>query len=274
MNSNQAAQYKSEIARLYSQRSHSYDESQWHDRIARKLVDHANLAGDSQVLDIATGTGMVAFYAASRIGPQGSVIGIDIAEGMLETARAKKEAAPHLNLRFDIGDGEALPFPLDTFDFIFCGAALIWMTDFRGALSHWRTRLRSNGRVGFHAFSEDAFVAGTVAQSVMSTYGVLYCLNRPTGTPDKCRALLESAGYRNVEIQTIEAGSYISLEEAKRAWVGPTHPAPGQFPHPMASLTAQQLDDARNEFDRRLEALNSRNGIWNDMTTFCVYGER
>jgi len=274
MDSSFSARYKDEIANLYSQRSRSYDQSQWHDRIARKLVDFANLPADAQILDIATGTGMVAFYSVSKIGPQGSVVGIDIAKGMIDEARAKNAAAGHANLRFELADAEDLPFPPDTFDFIFCGAALIWMTDLHEALRHWRTRLRANGRVGFHAFCENAFVAGTVAQSVLATYGVSYQMSQATGSPQKCRALLEAAGYKNIDIQTIEENNFISLDEAKRAWVCTTQPAPGQFPHPMANMTAQQVDDARKEFDRRLEALNSPNGIWNDMTTYCAYGEK
>jgi len=274
MDSSFSARYKSEIANLYSQRSDSYDQSQWHDRIARELVDFASLPTGAQILDIATGTGMVAFYAVSKVGSRGSVVGVDIAQGMIDTARAKNAAARHANLRFEMADGEDLPFPPDTFDFIFCGAALIWMTDLQGALRHWRTRLRANGRVGFHAFSENAFVAGTATQSVLATYGVSYQMSQPTGTPQRCRALLEAAGYKNIDIRTIEEGNFITLDEAKRAWVGATHPAPGQFPHPMATMTAQQLEDARKEFDRKLEELNTPNGIWNDMTTFCAYGEK
>jgi len=201
-------------------------------------------------------------------------VGIDIAQGMIDTAQAKNAAARHANLRFELADAENLPFPPDRFDFIFCGAALIWMTDIPGALRHWRTRLRAHGRVGFHAFSENAFVAGTVAQSVLATYGVSYQMSQPTGTPQKCRALLEGAGYKNIDIQTIDEGTFISLDEAKRAWLGATHPAPGQFPQPMANMTALQVEGARQEFERRLEALNSAHGIWNDMTTYCAYAEK
>ena len=36
----------------------AYDSSDCYDRMARKLVDYSNILIDSQVLDIATGTGM------------------------------------------------------------------------------------------------------------------------------------------------------------------------------------------------------------------------
>jgi ubiquinone/menaquinone biosynthesis C-methylase UbiE len=273
MNTEQAREYKNGIARLYSQRSQSYDDSAWHEEIARKLVDYSNIAVDSQVLDVATGTGMVAFYAATKLGPQGSVIGIDIAEGMIERAKAKLNDKSYPNVRFEVGDGEELAFPPNTFDYIFCGSALIWMTDLNAALSHWRTRLRPNGMVGFHAFSESAFVAGTVAQSVLSNFGISYLMSQPTGTPEKCRALLTDAGYKNIEVIAIEEGKYISLEEAKGSWVSASHPAPGQFPHPLTLMTSEQMTEAHAEFDHKLETLNTPEGIWNDMTTFYVYGK-
>ena len=87
MNSDQIRDYKKEIAGLYSMRSQAYDSSVWHDKIARKLVDYSNITIGSQVLDIATGTGMVALYAASKVGSLGSVIGIDISEGMIKKAK-------------------------------------------------------------------------------------------------------------------------------------------------------------------------------------------
>nr|WP_321238441.1 class I SAM-dependent methyltransferase [uncultured Tolumonas sp.] len=270
----QVQEYKQGIARFYSQRSQSYDDSAWHDKIARKLVDYSNIAVNSKVLDIATGTGMVTFYVATKLGPHGSVIGIDIAEGMIERAKAKLNDKSNPNVRFEIGDGEDLAFPPHTFDYIFCSSALIWMADLNAALSHWRTRLRPNGRVGFHAFSENAFVTGTVAQSVLSNFGISYLMSQPTGTPEKCRALLTDAGYRNIEVIVLEDGEYISLEEAKGSWVSASYPAPGQYPHPLTLMTNEQLAEAQAEFDRQLEILNSREGIWNDMTTFCVYGEK
>lgn len=66
---------------------------------------------------------MVAMCAALQLGPHGSVIGIDISEGMIDVARSKIPDAPINNIHFEIGDGEALPFPPDSFDLILCGSA-------------------------------------------------------------------------------------------------------------------------------------------------------
>ena len=274
MNTRESQEYKQAIACLYSRRSQTYDSSEWHDRMARKLVDYEDISPGSKVLDIATGTGMVAFYAASKVGEHGYVIGIDISEGMIEVAKSKLKSSNLQNISFELGDGEALAFEESSFDYIFCGSALIWMTDIRAALAHWRTRLKSSGKVGFHAFSENAFVAGVVAQSVLQKHGVTYLMSKPTGSVEMCQELLKQAGYRNIDVKTDKDGSYISLAEAKSSWVFASHPAPGQFPHPMADMTAKQLSDSQSDFERELEKLNSEQGIWNDMTTFYVFGEK
>lgn len=274
MKKNESIAYKQAVADLYSKRSQSYDSSIWHDRMARNLVDYADIKEGSKVLDIATGTGMVAFYAASKVGSYSSVIGIDISEGMIQIANTKLKSAEFSNIKFEIGDGEALTFEENSFDYIFCGSALIWMTDIESVLAHWRTKLKSKGKVGFHAFSEKAFITGVVAQSVLKKYGVSYLMSKPTGSVEKCQKLLKQAGYRNIDIKIDFNGNYIDMKDARNSWVTASHPAPGQFPHPMSNMTAQHLSEARSDFEHKLEMLNSEKGIWNDMTTFYVFGEK
>lgn len=272
MNRDQLRQYKKAVADYYSGRSTNYDDSDWHDQIARKLVDLSGIHPGARVLDIATGTGMLAVYAASKVGPTGSVLGVDISEGMLEKARAK--AAGLQNASFERGDGEALGFPPNSFDYVFCSSAFILMTDLHAVLVHWKELLKPGGKLGLHAFSENAFVPGVVAQSVLARQGVAYLMNQPTGTTEKCRTLLEEAGYGNIDIVVDAGTAYISLDEARAAWVGSMRPAPGQFPHPLASLSPQQLALAKAEYDAELERLNTRDGIENNLTTFHVFGEK
>lgn len=274
MDKDQAPAYKKEIADLYSARSPSYDDSAWHARAARKLVDLAHVTPGSRILDIATGTGMLAFYAAAQTGPQGAVLGIDIAAGMLAQAQAKLASCAIKNLRFAPGDGEALDLPPDSFDFIFCSSAFIWMSDLDAALAHWKKFLQPGGKLGLHAFAENAFITGVVAQTVLLKFGVNYLMSKPTGTVEKCQHLLTRAGFKNVAVEVDRDGAFISLADAKRAWVGLAHPAPGQFPHPLAALTVAQLADAQADYERALEKLATPEGVWNDMTTFYVFGEK
>ncbi len=274
MNTHESIEYKKSVAELYSRRSRSYDRSEWHDRMARNIVDYAEIKSGSKVLDIATGTGMVAFYAASKTGSDGAVIGIDISEGMIQISNTKLKSSEFSNIKFEIGDGETLAYEDKSFDYIFCGSVLIWMTDLQSALVHWRSKLKDTGKVGFHAFSENAFVSGVVAQSVLEKFGVSYLMNKPTGSVEKCEKLLTQAGYRNIDIKIDADGNYISKEDALNSWVTATHPAPGQFPHPMSTMTEKQISEAQSDFEREIEMLNTNRGIWNDMTTYYVFGKK
>ncbi len=266
--------YKQEIADLYTRRSATYDNSDWHLKIAHRLVEYAQVSPGEWILDLATGTGMVALKAAQLVGAEGWVVGVDISTGMLEQARHKAKALSLSQLEFRLADAEALDFPINYFDRIFCASAFIWMSDLNAALRHWYPFLKPGGMIGIHAFADTAFVGGVVAQRIAEKYGISYAMSKPTGTIEKCDRLLQRAGFEAIEIKVEQDGSYISLEKAKGMWAGSAHPAPGQFPHPMSQLSSQQLAQAKAEFEAELIALQAEQGIWNDITTFYVYGQK
>src|SRR3990172_8279330 len=54
-----------------------------------RLVGDARLRPGQQVLDLGSGTGYPAVLAAQAVGPQGAVMGLDLAEDMLEGARGE-----------------------------------------------------------------------------------------------------------------------------------------------------------------------------------------
>ncbi len=267
-------EYKQQIADLYSRRSQTYDDSDWHPRIAHRLVEHARISSGQHVLDIATGTGMAAIEAAQFVGSEGRVVGVDISNGMLEQARRKVEALGFRNIEFQLADAEALDFPENNFDVVLCSSAFIWMSDLNAALRLWHRLLKPGGLIGFHAFAETAFVGGVVAQKVAEKYGISYAMSKPTGTIEKCHDLLAAGGFEAIEINPEQDGGYISLEQAKRMWAGSEHPAPGQFPNPLSQLSSEQLEQAKAEFEAELEALVTEQGIWNDVTIFFAFGRK
>lgn len=98
-------------------------------RWKRRLIELASVRAGSRVLDLATGTGDIAFAAASH---GGRVVGLDITHRMIELARAKLRsrlphpappASPALPA-FLVGDMLALPFPPSSFDIVTTGYGL------------------------------------------------------------------------------------------------------------------------------------------------------
>jgi SAM-dependent methyltransferase len=72
------------------------------------LVEMAVPEPSDLVLDVATGTGNTALTLAPKVQ---KVIGLDLASGMLEQARARAEAESIRNVEFLSGSAEELPFP-------------------------------------------------------------------------------------------------------------------------------------------------------------------
>ena len=270
--------YKQAIADLYTGRSQTYDKSydnnDWHWKIANRLFEYARVGVGQQVLDIATGTGHCALASAKLVGSEGKVIGIDISPGMIDRAREKATTLNLSNVEFQLADGENLDFPANSFDRIFCSSAFIWMSDLISALCLWRKLLKPGGILGIHAFAETAFVGGVVLQKVAEKYGVSILMSKPTGTVEKCQNLLQQAKFESIEIKVEQDGEYISLEKAKRMLMGGNSPAPGQYPSPLSQLSSEQLAQVEAEYNAELEALQSDRGIWNDMTTYYVYGRK
>lgn len=266
--------YKQEIADLYNRRSHKYDNSDWHLQIAQRLVEYGRVSSGQQVLDIATGTGHVAIAAAQIVGARGRVIGVDISPGMLAVATNKAQKLNLNNTEFVLADAENLDLPDNSCDRLFCSSAFIWMSDLHAALTHWHRFLKPGGILGIHAFADTAFVGGVVTQKVADKYGIAFNMSKPTGTVEKCRKLLEQAGFKEIEIKIEPDGSYISLEQAKAMWAGSSHPAPGQYPPPLSTLSTEQLAQVKAEFEAEIEALQTAQGIWNDITSFYVFGQK
>jgi SAM-dependent methyltransferase len=100
------------------------------------------------VLDIATGTGEVALRAA-RAGA--TVTALDLVEPMLEKARTRA-AEERLEIAFDLGDAEYLPYDDRAFDAVASNFGLIFAPDHANVAAELARVVRPDGRLGFTAW--------------------------------------------------------------------------------------------------------------------------
>ena len=128
--------YHQKIVDSYDKRSAVYDNHVWARENSVQTVDYCPPKVGESVLDIATGSGTIAFYAAELVGPKGSVTGIEISKGMLQRCDEKLKASAFKNLKFIYADAESLDFAPDSFDRIYCSSALYWMINPLAALRH------------------------------------------------------------------------------------------------------------------------------------------
>jgi demethylmenaquinone methyltransferase/2-methoxy-6-polyprenyl-1,4-benzoquinol methylase len=132
------------IAGLYD-RMNSVMTAGLHHQWRRRAADLAALAPGGRALDVATGTGDLAFELATRVAPGGEVVGVDFSEKMLELARAK--AAPGARVRFESGNALALEYPDGAFDAATVGFGARNFSDLERGLSEMARVVRPGGRV-------------------------------------------------------------------------------------------------------------------------------
>jgi len=266
--------YHKYISDTYDHRSPNHEKSEWHRKTSLKLVeDMPPRVGDS-ILDIGTGTGTIAFHAASLVGPGGNVVGVDLSPGMLEQANNKRAASNLCNLEFVLGDGEQLAFAPNSFDRMYCASAFFCILEPLATLRHWFDLLKPGGGLGFHALPESSYFWVSIAREVLAKYGFPYLLNTPTGSLEKTRQLLSDAGFKQVDIREQQLGYYMPYEQAKDSWMGRDSFAPGQYPHPLANVPPEILMQCQRDYEARIEELKTEQGVWNDINMYYVYAYR
>jgi len=115
------------------------------------LVDQVNPLPGQRVLDVATGTGLVAFALARR---GCDVVGLDQSEDMLAVARRHLSQRPELQDRvtFTQGEAEHLPFDDDEFDALTFTYLLRYVDDPAATMRELARVVKPNGRIGMVEF--------------------------------------------------------------------------------------------------------------------------
>jgi len=115
----------------------------------RQAMKLCALRPGERVLDVATGTGDLAFAEKAAVGREGQVVGVDSCAAMLEVARGRQQGA----IDFQEGDAMDLRFPDASFDVVTIGFGLRNVADRDRALREFRRVLRPGGRLMVLDFS-------------------------------------------------------------------------------------------------------------------------
>lgn len=131
----------------------------WHGSLAGvhgELLTLAAPAHGEAVLDVACGAGVVSVAAASAVGPTGRVLGVDLAEAMVQAARQRAQSLSLGHARFDRMDAERLALPDAGFDVALCALGLMYVPDPDAALRELHRVLRPGGRAVLAVWGERA----------------------------------------------------------------------------------------------------------------------
>ncbi|MDQ0641878.1 class I SAM-dependent methyltransferase [Microbacterium murale] len=135
------AQQLEDIRRAFDARAATYDESRMHREVAAAVADFVDLTDVDDVLDVATGTGLM-LRALARLSPAIALTGVDVAPAMLEVARRHLPEATFVE-----ADAALVPLADASTDLITCVTALHAIPNTAAALAEWHRLLRPLGRV-------------------------------------------------------------------------------------------------------------------------------
>ena len=180
-----------------------------HGRVAARLVELAAPKQGEYVLDVGTGTGVVAHLVASAVSP-GTVIGVDLSERMLSIARSKGTRVKFLGMA-----AEHLVLKPETFDLITMGDALTYFADPNEALAEAARVLRVGGRLALSCQrrslstrAQDLFFQGLVPLARRHYLSLpRYSSERARfGEPDVLPQILVAAGFEVVKLTEMVTG--------------------------------------------------------------------
>jgi ubiquinone/menaquinone biosynthesis C-methylase UbiE len=123
----------------------------------RQTIELLSLRNGSRVLDACCGAGASALPAAEFVGPKGKVIGVDLAQALMELARAKAAQQGFANIEFELGDLLSLRFPNESFDAAVCAFGIFFVPDMAAAVQElWRC-VRPAGQLAVTTWGPNLF---------------------------------------------------------------------------------------------------------------------
>jgi len=202
-----------------------FQEPRWR----RRLVDATKLGPGMAAVDVATGTGAVARDLASRVGPGGRVLGVDISAGMIEVARARPALGGASTIDFTIGDAMALPVEDAAFDAATIAFGMRNLPDYERGFAEMRRAVRPGGVVACLEIARPDSLVGRLGRLWFEgavprigrlagqgdAYGYLVASVRAYPPPDEIAALMTRAGLVDVRWTQLTFGM-VTLHTGRR----------------------------------------------------------
>jgi ubiquinone/menaquinone biosynthesis C-methylase UbiE len=199
--------------------------------LSARMLDLARVGPGMRVLDLATGRGEPAIAAARRVGPNGSVLGVDLSATMLAMAaeRATREGMTSLELR--AVDAATLDdLPRGHFHAVLCRWGLMYMDSPVAALAGAHRAMAPGARLVAAVWAEpDRVPYFTLPRRVLAPYRALPPIDPSApGTfryadPEALRRDLQRAGFRvehaeDFDVAVMEAGTTAEVVAWTRAF--------------------------------------------------------
>jgi ubiquinone/menaquinone biosynthesis C-methylase UbiE len=258
------------VAADFDVRSAGYASNHWHRAYAEGLIAHSPIRLGDRVLDAGVGTGFAAMAAATRVGPSGRVVGVDVSPGMLQQAQVAIAAAGLQNIELRQSDACHLgDLPAESFDAVVCSAALLYMPVQR-ALTEWRRLLRPGGAIGFSTMRAGFPQAGQLFRDCAAEFGVqLADPSAPLGGESLAAAALRQGGFAAIAV--VADRVVLSDVDFSCAWESNLRSAAHEE---VRSLAPASLETLHRRFENALDDRRRRDASFAVADVLYAYGAR
>lgn len=194
----------------------------------------ASLKEGEMVLDLGSGAGFDCFLAASRVGPQGKVIGVDMTPEMLDKARQNVGKGNYQNVEFRLGEIENLPVADNSVDVIISNCVINLSQDKPKVFKEAFRVLRPGGRL----MVSDIVLLGDLPQEILnSVEAYVGCIAGASKKGDYLEAI-KAAGFAEVKVldETVFPTDCMASDPTVKAVIQEAHITPTQVEKVASSI--------------------------------------
>jgi arsenite methyltransferase len=226
-------------------------------KTGQALIAKLGIPRGARVLDVGSGTGLLAEYVAGIVGPEGSVVGIDPLPLRIEIAKRRARA----NLSFRVAAAGALGELEDgSFDAVYLNAVFHWLPEKLGPLREFARVLKPAGRLGLSTGERGSNTLRAIRRRVLARDPF-----NPQAEPDdvghnvsaaELERLLEQTGFGIEQLEVVPHHTFhltasAAIDFAQASSFGNFL---GRIPDPLRAL-------AREQIEAELEPLRTPEGI-------------
>jgi ubiquinone/menaquinone biosynthesis C-methylase UbiE len=217
---------------------------------AEVLIDTVGVQAGAEVLDVASGTGVVARLAAARAGSSGRVVASDVSGAMLAHAASVPASAGSAPIEYLEASVTELPLDDGSFDVVLCQQGMPFFTDRPRAAAEMLRMLRPGGMIGLSVWLAGRqlepfgqYIEALVQSGVEPPFPDAFDGETFKMTVEEVEAVLKAAGCASLEARAVER---------EVAWPDAESAALGILGTPFAPLLDRLPRDRRDALEADL----------------------